>query len=76
MSWILIILRGKRSSKVHLKHEFGKKKLRGKKRFSLFQTTILSCVHVSIAVLYFSFVSPLWFQTGLCDSVVCSCFFL
>lgn len=50
-----------------------------KKRFPLFKTTILSCVHVSIAVLYFSFLFcllffSLWFQTGLCDSVVCSCF--
>lgn len=33
MSWILIILRGKRSSKVHLKHEFGKKNLGERKGF-------------------------------------------
>lgn len=33
MGWILIILRGKRSSKVHLKHEFGKKNLGERKGF-------------------------------------------
>lgn len=35
----------------------------------------LSCVHVSSCFLYFSFVPPFWFQTGLCDSVVQVVFF-
>lgn len=52
------------------------KKLKGKEKVSfLFQTLLVLCPCIYSCVLYFSFVPPFWFQTGLCDSVVQVVFF-